>query len=184
VRSAIASVLVALAACGSATIGDPPDPGAPDGSTENPPEGGGPARPDARICDAGDQRIIDPQTGHCIAYFEQVATWLEARNVCIGVDGDLGVPTSMQENDLMWPIATNLLLEPDAWIGGTDVGSEGDFTWVTSEAFSYTHFRAGEPNNGGTSGIQEDCLVIEDDTAGTWDDRPCTRDYPFFCDIP
>jgi hypothetical protein len=185
VRVAIASVLVALAACGSATIGGPPNPGDdPDASVAEVAPDAGPPAPDARVCAAGDQNIQDPATGHCLSFFEGVATWLEARNLCIALGGDLATPTTAVTNNLLWPLATNLLSEPDAWIGGSDSATEGTFVWVSGDPFVYTNFRAGEPNNGGTSGTQEDCLVIEDDTAGTWDDRPCSRAYPYFCDIP
>jgi hypothetical protein len=90
----------------------------------------------------------------------------------------------MQENELYYPIATNLLSNPDAWLGGTDSTTEGTFVWANGEPFDYTHWRSGEPNNGGTSGTQEDCMVMENDTLGTWDDRPCTRAYPYYCEVP
>ena len=33
----------------------------------------------------------------------------------------------------------------------------------------------GEPNDGndGPDGVAEDCMIIEGDQGGTWDDRPC-----------
>jgi hypothetical protein len=181
---ALVGSLVVLVACGSATIGDPPVGGDPDAHVAAAPDGGG-SGIDATVCTAGDHHIVDPQSGHCIAFFENVATWLEARNLCAGLGGTLATISSQQENDLVWPLATNLLSQPDAWLGGTDVLSEGTFTWVNGEPFGFTHFRSGEPNNGGVNATeQEDCLVIEDDTAGTWDDRPCTRAYPYVCEIP
>jgi streptogramin lyase len=36
-----------------------------------------------------------------------------------------------------------------AWIGLTDVGQTGDWTWVTGEPFSYSNWSVGEPNNPG-----------------------------------
>lgn len=184
VRIAVVIMTIALAACGSATLGDPPAPDAAGGGDDDAPPDASQPHPDARICAAGDANVYDPVAGHCIAYFETLSTWLQARNVCLGLGGDLGVPTSQQENDLYWPIATNVLTEPDAWLGGTDTAAEGTFQWVTGEPFSFTHWRSGEPNNGGTSGTQEDCAVIEDDTQGTWDDRPCGEAYPYFCELP
>ena len=33
-------------------------------------------------------------------------------------------------------------------IGATDAGHEGIFTWTSGEAFTYSHWDGGEPNNG------------------------------------
>jgi hypothetical protein len=184
VRFLVALVMGALAACGTAEIGPPPIE-AEAGVDAAPPDAVAPVAPDARVCTLGDARAYDPVSGHCIAFFEALATWLEARNACNAAGGILAMPTTMQENDLYHPIATNLLTDPDAWLGGTDATTEGTFAWIDpAEPFMYTHWRTGEPNNGGTSGTQEDCVVMENDTAGTWDDRPCTRAYPYFCEIP
>jgi hypothetical protein len=179
----LVAAIVVSGGCGTATIGGPPDE-QPDAHVNAPPPDASAPAPDARVCDAGDANIYDPQTGHCLSYFTAVATWLEARNLCIARGGDLLVPNSAHENDLNWPLAPDVVNFPDSWLGGTDAASEGTFVWVTGEPMTYTHFRSGEPNNGGTSGTQEDCMVSEDDTLGTWDDRPCDRDYPYTCEIP
>ncbi|MHA6262533.1 lectin-like protein [Arenibacterium sp. CAU 1754] len=34
-----------------------------------------------------------------------------------------------------------------AWLGATDLQQEGSFQWVTGEAFSYSNWNAGEPND-------------------------------------
>ncbi|MAY87319.1 MAG: hypothetical protein CML02_11455 [Pseudooceanicola sp.] len=36
-----------------------------------------------------------------------------------------------------------------AWIGGHDKNTEGSFEWTSGEAFSYTNWSSGEPNNYG-----------------------------------
>lgn len=53
------------------------------------------------------------------------------------------------------------------WIGANDVANEGSFAWVTGEAFSFTAWWGGEPNNAG----DEDYLAY--DLRGTdwrWND--------------
>src|SRR5262249_13112254 len=37
-----------------------------------------------------------------------------------------------------------------AWIGLTDQGRAGNWTWMTGEPFAYSNWAAGEPNNPGT----------------------------------
>ena len=44
------------------------------------------------------------------------------------------------------------------WIGGSDVDSEGNWKWMTSQIlFNYTDWYPGEPNNYGGN---EDCLYV------------------------
>jgi len=74
-----------------------------------------------------------------------------------------------------------------AWLGATDVASEGVWRWITGEIFlsgaqpiSYANFAVGEPNNnyfGRRSA--ENCLVMTQ--AGTWNDVPCALTLAFFC---
>lgn len=30
----------------------------------------------------------------------------------------------------------------------------------------------------------EDCMILEADNGGTWDDRSCRTAYPYFCALP
>lgn len=48
------------------------------------------------------------------------------------------------------------------WLGGRDVASEGNWAWITGEAWTYSNWNAGEPN-GGTG---ENYLAL--DARGTW----------------
>lgn len=55
------------------------------------------------------------------------------------------------------------------WLGGSDATVEGTWTWVTGEAFSFTGWWGGEPNNSGN----EDYLAM--DLRGgvyAWNDAP------------
>ncbi|MCA9674093.1 MAG: C-type lectin domain-containing protein [Myxococcales bacterium] len=173
--------------CGSATIGDPPNV-APDGHAAAPDGGAIDAPvtppPDARACVGGDRRVTDPQSGHCLVFFSTAVTWNQARSACGAAGGDLMVATTAAENALLAPLDVDPVATPDVWMGGTDVAVEGTFVWVTAEAMTYTNWRTGEPNNGGTNGGPENCMVLEADNDGTWDDRACGNTYPFFCEIP
>lgn len=181
----IAIAALAATACGSATIGDPPvadavDEGAPDGA----PILDAPPGPDARPCTAGDAREIDPMTGHCLVYVEQAVTWPQAAAACVALGGHLAVPTSLAENSIANGLSLTPATLPDVWLGASDLDLEMDWTWVTGEAFVFDNWRTGEPNDGNSDTVAEDCMIIETDVGGTWDDRPCDRVYPYLCELP
>ena len=46
------------------------------------------------------------------------------------------------------------------WLGGSDIGHEGTFTWDNGEEFSYAPWGSGEPNNKDGFGRDEDHLAI------------------------
>lgn len=52
------------------------------------------------------------------------------------------------------------------WLGASDAAVEGTFAWVTGEAWSYTNWWAGEPNNSG----EEDFLAYDFRTGWGWND--------------
>lgn len=180
-------VVAALVApgCGSATIGDPPavdadGPATPDG----PPAPDATPAPDAQPCTAGDARARDPASGHCIVYVEQTITWPQATAACVALGGHLATPTSLAENSIAnsLPLSPDTL--PDIWLGANDLTAEMDWEWVTGEPFVFQNWRSGEPNDGNSDTLAEDCMILESDTGGTWDDRPCDRVYPYLCELP
>ncbi len=149
----------------------------PDASPDAPP-------PDARLpCDQGDARVEDTASGACYMFFGESLSWAEAQAACAGLGGHLATATSQLENS----VASQIAPADDIWFGATDTGSEGDFAWVTSEPFVFTHWRRGEPNDGGDDG--EDCAVLEGDNnlpglGCLWDDRPCEDGHPYMCERP
>jgi len=190
VRAAPAYVLaIALGGigCGGAELGDPPG-GGPDaaaGDAHGPPAPDADVTaPDARACVGGDARVTDTQTGTCYLYFNQLVSWNDAAIACTALGGHLAVPTSLAENNLVLPLPTDLLNSPDIWLGGSDLVSEMNWTWVSGEPFVFDNWRTGEPNDGASDTSAEDCMVLEADTLeGTWDDRPCGRLYPYLCEL-
>jgi hypothetical protein len=137
--------------------------GAPSFDAPPPPD----AAVDARACVEGDDQVVDPMTGNCyMAFVGTRRTWLDAQAQCAAVAGQLAVITSGAENALIDGIAN-----VEAWIGASDRTTEDTFEWADGTPFGpYTNWRMGEPND---SNGNEDCAIIEADTGGTWDDRPC-----------
>lgn len=135
--------------------------------------------PDAMPCDAGDVNVVDPATGACYMLFHTIRMWVDARMQCGALSGNthLAVITSAAENELVAPMAGLL----DVWMGGNDIDTEGVWVWITGEALIYDNWRDGEPNNADPDG-GENCMIIEGELNGTWDDRRCTRAYAYLCE--
>jgi hypothetical protein len=191
--TAVAGVIAVLAGCTDAEIGDPPGGGdggggAPDGSAVPDAAPGTPDAPpvadaappaDAPPCVEGDLNVIDPATGNCYMFFSAEVPWNVALGACGALAGTayLATPTSDAENAVIAGIPAAVA---DAWMGGTDATTEMMWVWSNGEPFVYDNWRSGEPNNGGETG--EDCMIMEIDNGGTWDDRPCNLAYPYLCE--
>lgn len=63
----------------------------------------------------------------------------------------------------------------DRWIGLHRQNNDAWGEWVTAEAYSYTHWDNGEPNENWTA-----CARIKQD--GTWADRGCNNSYGAICE--
>jgi hypothetical protein len=88
------------------------------------------------------------------------AFWTDARQACANMGGYLVTVTSAAENNFLFG------LWPSGWIGLTDEVVEGQWRWVTGEAYSYTSWNPGEPNNAGN----EDYVQFVG--GGRWNDLP------------
>jgi len=183
-----AVVLVALTAGCQASLGGDPAPATDAGTsvdasttdaTQNDariiPDG---PLPDAQLCDAGDVNAVDPATGNCYMLFQTVRNWVDARMQCaaLGLTSHLAVITTAEENGIVAPMAGVL----DVWMGGNDLVAEMTWEWLNGEPFVWDNWRDGEPNDGNKNG--EDCMIIEGDRGGTWDDRNCSQQYAYLCE--
>lgn len=101
-------------------------------------------------------------------------TWNDARTAAqnLGSGWDLATITSATENSFvkgLLPVANTVRQGSYFWLGGTDAVAEGTWSWVTGEAFGYTDWYAGEPNNY----LDEDYLsYVTDSYAWSWNDAP------------
>lgn len=139
---------------------------------------------DARPCMGGQTSATDPMTGQCFVYFTGPLQYADAVNACIQFDAQIAVIKSAQTNTTV----TSLIAQTDAFVGATDRTTEGTYLWRDAAGDpvtgGYTNWRTGEPNDGGTNG--EDCMIIEGEQGGTWDDRPCATGggggaYAYIC---
>ncbi len=104
-------------------------------------------------------------------------TWSAARTAADsasfkGLSGRLATITTAGENDYVFS-QLNISGIP-AWLGGfqDENASEpvGNWQWVTGEAWEYTNWAAGEPNN--SSWGDEDALSFASFSGGNWNDAP------------
>lgn len=95
------------------------------------------------------------------------ASWLEAEAYCESLGGHLATISSKEENEV---ISSNLS-SGHYYIGATDIAVDGVWAWVTGEAFTYSNWSPGEPNNLG--GGQPFVLMYGPTSGypiGAWDD--------------
>ncbi len=131
-------------------------------------------------CVEGDSQQTDPADNTCYMLFNTSATRSAAQAACLALGATLVNITSEAQQTIVAQLATNFPPgKPDMWIGATDETTEGTFLWADGSAITYSHWRAGEPNNGAGG---EDCTVIEGDNAAKeWDDRGCGAAFPYLC---
>jgi hypothetical protein len=107
-------------------------------------------------------------------------TWEDARDTAQSLGGHLATITSAGENDFVFNLVKNTVFgnginehnneNIGAWLGG-ERGKDGKFSWITGEAFTYTNWLTGEPNNFGSN---ENYLhyYFTSVNDSTWNDYP------------
>ncbi|MEQ9502636.1 MAG: C-type lectin domain-containing protein [Deltaproteobacteria bacterium] len=115
-------------------------------------------------------------------------TWAQARGVCLAFGADLASIRDAAEQtavDTALDDAFNAGATSEAagWVGGEEP-TPGTWTWSDGSPMAYTNWAFGEPNNGGSSGVPEDCMtnctalgaVTACGVAG-WGDSRCDTTY-------
>jgi hypothetical protein len=196
-------VCLAFAACSAeiSKVGDGDDGGVPDADPfQDPPidatvpDAIPVVAPDAVVpapCVEGDTQVFDDTTGNC--YFAVYTlsggvTWQEAVDACVVAGGELPIITDQATQDFVTQLAVQAAAtgvdNHDIWLGATDAVVEMEWRWHDGELIGpYLGWRENEPNNGGATG-NEDCMIMEGDKNGTWDDRPCASSYGYVCIRP
>jgi flagellin len=102
--------------------------------------------------------------------FSQVVgsiSWAAAKTAAEAAGGHLATLTSAKEQQQMFNDVGATLT--NSWIGLTDEAQEGTFKWVTGEAFNFSNWNPGGPDNFG-GGVGQDYAYIFNTTTGGWDD--------------
>jgi hypothetical protein len=115
-------------------------------------------------------------TGHYYKYVSSTGTWAAAKAGAEALGGYLASVTDSAENQ--WILNNSGMGANSVWLGGSDAVSEGSWTWVSGETWSYSAWNGinGEPN--GSTG--ENCLMMYGSAQwpGTWNDAYSTYTLP------
>ncbi|MCA8933299.1 MAG: C-type lectin domain-containing protein [Rhodospirillaceae bacterium] len=94
---------------------------------------------------AAGQTFEDPDTGHRYEHFDAPTDWVTAAEACAALGGYLATITSPQENQAIHTLARDCG-GYGCWIGAAETGTEGAFSWITGEPWTYANWDSGEPN--------------------------------------
>jgi hypothetical protein len=124
--------------------------------TDNNGDGVGDAceQPSADLSDA----IYNPSTGHWYQLNNTQMTWANAKMFAESRGGYLATITFGSEGQWLYDTFGSDLRINTGWrfFGGNDIDSEGLWSWINGETWSYSNWYFGEPNNQG----EEDCAVL------------------------
>uniref|UniRef100_F7BZK8 Pulmonary surfactant-associated protein D-like n=1 Tax=Monodelphis domestica TaxID=13616 RepID=F7BZK8_MONDO len=98
----------------------------------------------------------------------------KALQSCRQAGGQVASPRNAAENMAIQEIVT--VYNKAAFLGMTDMKTEGKFIYPTGESLSYSNWAPGEPNN---DKDEEDCVEIF--TNGKWNDKRCGESCLIIC---
>ncbi|MDP2902682.1 MAG: lectin-like protein, partial [Methylovulum sp.] len=119
--------------------------------------------------------LINPSNGHSYKRFDTAETWSQAKDACANQGGYLATITSQNENDWVWSkfgASTGVYegVYKGFWLGGSDAATEGQWTWITGELWSYSNWDTGQPDNASGRGGQNYTVMWNYHVGGSWDD--------------
>ena len=107
---------------------------------------------------------------HYYAFVTEAKLWTDAEKYAEYLGGYLATVANEPENTFLYSVNKYKGYNSTFYLGGSDEAEEGNWQWVFGDAFSYTHWASGEPNNG--SGNQDHNTLRTD---GYWDDDYNTK---------
>ncbi|KAB5518543.1 hypothetical protein PHYPO_G00167270 [Pangasianodon hypophthalmus] len=108
-------------------------------------------------------------------YYIPAKNWNDSRQDCINRGADLVIINSKEEQDFI----TKQLGGSRAWIGLSDIATEGEWKWVDGTPLTTMYWRTGEPNNAN----EEDCAeIFEPRDTECWNDQKCSDLAPWICE--
>ncbi len=124
--------------------------------------------------------VVVEYDGHRYYRFDTAVTWEEARSACEELGGTLASVTSWTEKCVIETLIDGGSLS-DYWIGGTDSEKEGKWEWLDGEAFEYTAWQYGQPDNYRET---EHYIQIGKYSSGEWNDAPNdTEDVGYIMEV-
>ncbi|GAB0097997.1 hypothetical protein DMENIID0001_136860 [Sergentomyia squamirostris] len=104
--------------------------------------------------------------------------WHQAYSTCRSLGMQMVTIESDADNRNLWEFVNSQNVG-ECWLGGTDLGSEGTWTWFpTGRQFAYSNWAPLNPNNLGG----QHCLQFWTRYPAFWDDDHCWREKFFMCE--
>jgi hypothetical protein len=114
--------------------------------------------------------VVNPANGRTYHLLEG-SSWSAAQARAVQLGGNLVTINDQAEQDfLLANLHTFGGVTRDLWTGFNDVAVEGQFTWVSGEASSFTLWDLGEPNNAGAG--EDYANLRKNNPLGLWNDLP------------
>ena len=106
-------------------------------------------------------------------------TWQEARKTCLSYNADLASTTLEEERQFAFTLGG----KKTTWIGGSDIQTEGVWTWSDESPWGNPLWTPGNPDNWLNN---QDCLrllsTLWEVVDGLFDDGNCTTKHQFICE--
>ncbi|XP_038063448.1 aggrecan core protein-like [Patiria miniata] len=123
--------------------------------------------------------------GYCYHFLIASKTWEEASSSCQKDGAELVFIADKAENDYLAEISDELSEASPTmrryWIGLNDRNEEGQMTWASGEPLSFTLWGPRQPSVHKKRRYEENCVVINSQSPGKWDDISCWRRHPYIC---
>ncbi|XP_029904973.1 CD209 antigen-like protein C isoform X2 [Myripristis murdjan] len=107
----------------------------------------------------------------CYFKSSESKNWNESRQDCLGKGADLVIINSREENSFLKNSGLT------AWVGLSDLETEGEWKWVDGSSLSYKYWAKGQPDDYGG----EDCGEVRPTRDG-WNDLPCSERLQWICE--
>ncbi|XP_037030006.1 C-type lectin 37Db-like [Bradysia coprophila] len=109
--------------------------------------------------------------------------WFKAAHICKFNGMELASIDSTEENNIISMLINTSGCGDEAqnlWTSGNDLGASREWYWLANgKPIEFTNWGTDEPNN-----INERCLELRwKDTAWSWNDRTCTTELFFICEM-
>lgn len=124
------------------------------------------------LCNAGDE-FWDPNTKHCYKASTAGANFRNAHTSCVDWGGELvGIGTKAEFDFL----AAAPKITTDSWSGGYVLTAGCSHGWINGEPWR-SNWVDGQP-----SANNENCVMMRDNSAQAFDDKPCNESHDYVCE--
>jgi hypothetical protein len=109
-------------------------------------------------------------------------SWTDAESDCVAKGYHFASADDATENLWLRNTGGSIASGQNWWFGLNDRAEEGTWVWANGSPASYRNWKSSNPDTAG--GNSNDCVRLESDTAGLWDDRSCNDSNRYICELP